>query len=136
MEKEKAVVVDTTEQEQTEQEQNEKLEKIAKFRHEIEVLTYYLGAPLTDSEREGVENRITQLKAEVVYIQQGHNKEAEQAVAAGKTKEVAFQSKLQRAAKKAEDAKAEYDSLVQQAQQFQEKRAKKIAEALAKDFIG
>lgn len=120
----------------TEKENNEKLEKIAKFRHEIEVLTYYLGAPLTEGEKVNVEDRVVQLKAELVYMQQGHTKEAEQVVTEGKTKEINFQNKIQRASKKMEDAKQEYDTLIQQAQKFQEKRAKKIAQVLAKEYKG
>ncbi len=136
LEKKLDELVEKADKMESEREAKEKIEKIAKFRHEIEVLTYYLGGPLTEEEKTNVEDRVVQLKAELVYMQQGHTKEAEQVVNEGKTKEVALQSKIQRAGQKMEEAKQAYDNLIQQAQNFQEKRAKKIAQALAKEYIG
>ena len=114
----------------------DKLEQIAKLRHEIEILTYYIEGPLNDKERENISDVLTQAKANLVYTLQGHTEESNKVVSDGKTKEMALQSKIGRATKKVDDAKAEYESLMQQAAKFQEKRAKKVAEALAKEYIG
>lgn len=137
MEREKEIVVGEIGAPLTEKENNEKLEKIAKFRHEIELLTYYAGGPLTEEELRGVNDRITQLKSEVVFAQLGdYTDEAKQVAEKAKSKSIALQSKVQRAQKKANDAKAEYDELLAKVYKFNEGLAKKAAEALAKEYVG